>query len=65
VRSRGGGVLADYLDAFLAAGLRLTKLADIPAMASVHGPGTILPGGARFPRSPRSPRFMLLAFSKP
>jgi 2-polyprenyl-3-methyl-5-hydroxy-6-metoxy-1,4-benzoquinol methylase len=51
--------LADYLDAFLAAGLRLTKLADIPAMASGPEPRTILPDGARFPR------FMLLAFTKP
>jgi hypothetical protein len=38
---------------------RLTKLADIPAIASVHGPDTILPDGSRFPR------FMLLAFTKP
>jgi 2-polyprenyl-3-methyl-5-hydroxy-6-metoxy-1,4-benzoquinol methylase len=51
--------LEDYLDAFLMAGLRLAKLADVPARASVHGPETILPAGARFPR------FMLLAFRKP
>lgn len=51
--------LEDYLDAFIAAGLHLAKLADVPAMASVHEPGTILPEGDRFPR------FMLLAFTKP
>ena len=51
--------LEDYLDAFLTAGLRLAKLADIPAMASVHEPKTILPEGGRFPR------FMVLAFTKP
>jgi hypothetical protein len=51
--------LEDYLDAFLTAGLHLAKLADIPAMASVREPKTILPDGARFPR------FMLLAFTKP
>lgn len=51
--------LQDYLDAFLAAGLRLTKLADVTAHCSVHGPPTILPEGARFPC------FMLLAFTKP
>jgi len=49
----------DYLDAFLTAGLYLAKLADIPAMASVREPKTILLDGARFPR------FMLLAFTKP
>jgi len=51
--------LEDYLDAFLTAGLRLAKLADIPAMASTHEPRTILPDDARFPR------FLLLAFTKP
>ena len=51
--------LENYLDAFLAAGLHLTKLADIPALASTRGPDTKLPDGARFPR------FMLLAFTKP
>ncbi len=50
--------LEEYLDAFLNAGLRLTKLADLPAVTSVHGPDTILPPGCRFPR------FMLLAFAK-
>jgi SAM-dependent methyltransferase len=51
--------LEDYLDAFLAAGLRLTKLADLPALAGERPPHAILPDGVRFPR------FMLLAFSKP
>jgi SAM-dependent methyltransferase len=50
--------LQDYLDAFLGSGLSLTKLADIPAMASVSEPKTILPAGGRFPR------FMLLAFTR-
>jgi len=51
--------LEDYLDAFLAQDLRLTKLADIAARADSHRPDACLPDGARFPR------FMLLAFSKP
>ena len=51
--------LEDYLDAFLAGGLRLAKLADMPALADTHGPDAYLPPGGRFPR------FMLLAFSKP
>jgi SAM-dependent methyltransferase len=51
--------LENYLDAFHAGGLRLTKLADIPALADAHGPGAYLPPGGRFPR------FMLLAFAKP
>ena len=50
--------LENYLDAFRAGGLRLTKLADIPALAGSHRPDAYLPPGARFPR------FMLLAFSK-
>jgi 2-polyprenyl-3-methyl-5-hydroxy-6-metoxy-1,4-benzoquinol methylase len=50
--------LEEYLDTFLAGGLHLTKLADLAAVASRHGPDTILPEGARFPR------FMLLAFTK-
>ncbi|HEX8007037.1 MAG TPA: methyltransferase domain-containing protein [Trebonia sp.] len=50
--------LQDYLDAFLGSGLSLTKLADIPAMASVSEPKTILPEGGRFPR------FMLLRFTR-
>lgn len=51
--------LEEYLDAFLAAGLCLTKLADLPAVVSTQGADTILPAGCRFPR------FMLLAFAKP
>jgi SAM-dependent methyltransferase len=51
--------LENYLDAFQAGGLRLTKLADIPTLAGSHRPDAYLPPGARFPR------FMLLAFSKP
>lgn len=50
--------LENYLDAFLAGGLRLTKLADIPTLAGQHRPDAYLPDGARFPR------FMLLAFAK-
>jgi hypothetical protein len=51
--------LENYFDAFHAGGLRLTKLADMPALADTHGPDAYLPPGGRFPR------FMLLAFSKP
>jgi SAM-dependent methyltransferase len=51
--------LENYLDAFQAGGLRLTKLADIPALADVHGPQAYLPPGGRFPR------FLLLAFTRP
>ena len=51
--------LEDYLDAFHAGGLRLAKLADMPALADTHGPDAYLPPGGRFPR------FMLLAFTKP
>ncbi len=50
--------LENYLDAFHAGGLRLTKLADVPALADAHGPDAYLPPGGRFPR------FMLLAFTK-
>lgn len=51
--------LEDYLDAFHASGLRLAKLADVPAMADAHRPDAYLPPGGRFPR------FMLLAFTRP
>jgi len=51
--------LEDYLDAFLSSGLRLTKLADLPALADSHPPHAIVPEGDRFPR------FMLLGFVKP
>ena len=50
--------LEDYLDAFGAGGLRLDKLADVPALADSHRPDAYLPEGGRFPR------FMLLAFEK-
>jgi hypothetical protein len=45
--------LEEYVDAFLAAGLRLAKLADV-----AHTPPPE-PGGRRFPS------FMILAFEKP
>jgi SAM-dependent methyltransferase len=51
--------MENYFDAFLAPGLRLTKLADIETLADTHGPGAYLPEGGRFPR------FTLLAFTKP
>ena len=51
--------LEDYLDAFLSSGLRLTKLADLAALADSHPPHAIVPEGDRFPR------FMLLGFVKP
>jgi 2-polyprenyl-3-methyl-5-hydroxy-6-metoxy-1,4-benzoquinol methylase len=50
--------LEDYLDAFLGAGLRLGKLADLTGLAGERRPQTCLPEGARFPR------FMLLGFTK-
>lgn len=50
--------LENYLDASMAHSLRLTKLADIPALAGEHRPDAYLPDGARLPR------FMLLAFAK-
>ena len=46
--------LEEYVEAFGAAGLTVTRLADLPAMASVADQDTILPPGGRFPR------FMLL-----
>ncbi len=51
--------LEEYLDAFIAAGLRLTKLADSRDHCFLPAPESILPEGWRFPR------FMLLAFTKP
>lgn len=51
--------LEDYLDAFLSAGLRLTKLTDIATLADSHPPHALVPDGDRFPR------FMLLGFVKP
>jgi 2-polyprenyl-3-methyl-5-hydroxy-6-metoxy-1,4-benzoquinol methylase len=51
--------LEEYLDAFVGAGLRLTKLADSTANCFQPGPDSILPEGGRFPR------FLLLRFTKP
>ena len=51
--------LEEYFDAFIEAGLRLTKLADSTANCFQPRPDSILPEGVRFPR------FMLLAFTKP
>ena len=50
--------LTEYLDAFFAAGLRLTRLIDSPSLADAHKPDAFLPEGGRFPR------FMILAFGK-
>lgn len=50
--------MEEYLDAFLSAGLQLTKLADLPALAGDHPAHSVVPDGDRFPR------FMLLAFTK-
>jgi hypothetical protein len=50
--------LEEYVEEFAAAGLAVTRLADLSAMASVQEPDTILPAGFRFPR------FMLLALVK-
>jgi len=53
--------LPEYLDAFLAAGLRLTKLVDVdhPPVAERRARGEELPLGDQLPR------FMVLAFAKP
>jgi SAM-dependent methyltransferase len=53
--------LGEYLDAFLAAGLQLTKLLDVdsPDIAADRAADRPLPGGEELPR------FMLLAFAKP
>jgi hypothetical protein len=51
--------LEEYLDAFIAAGLRLVKLADSRDHCFLPGPASILPPEGRFPR------FLLLAFTKP
>jgi hypothetical protein len=53
------GILPRLLvEEFAAAGLSVTRLADLPAMASGQEPDSILPAGFRFPR------FMLLALVK-
>jgi hypothetical protein len=53
--------LGEYLDAFLGAGLRLTKLVDVdhPAVAADRVAGRPLPEGEALPR------YMVLAFDKP
>jgi SAM-dependent methyltransferase len=51
--------LEEYLDAFFAAGLRLTKLTDSRDRCFLPQPESVLPAGFRFPR------FLLLAFTKP
>lgn len=53
--------LGEYLDAFVAAGLHLTKLLDIdhPDIATVRATDGSLPEGEELPR------FMILAFAKP
>jgi 2-polyprenyl-3-methyl-5-hydroxy-6-metoxy-1,4-benzoquinol methylase len=47
--------LEEYLDAFLATGLRLTKLVDVPDRSQLDW---------RLPTVSRFPRFMVLAFDK-
>ena len=60
--------LADYLDAFLATGLRLSRLVDVdhPEVAAARAAGRP-PGspGSPFPAGEQLPRFMVLAFEKP
>jgi SAM-dependent methyltransferase len=53
--------LPQYLDAFLDAGLHLTKIVDVdhPRIAELRAQGETLPLGEQLPR------FMVLAFSKP
>jgi 2-polyprenyl-3-methyl-5-hydroxy-6-metoxy-1,4-benzoquinol methylase len=51
--------LAEYLDAFLDAGLALARLVELPASYPTDQPESLLPTGSRFPR------FMLLAFARP
>jgi SAM-dependent methyltransferase len=53
--------LPQYLDAFLDAGLRLTRIVDVdhPAMAAQRASGEAIPLGEQLPR------FMVLAFAKP
>jgi SAM-dependent methyltransferase len=53
--------LPQYLDAFLDAGLRLTKIVDVdhPAMTTRRASGEVIPLGEQLPR------FMVLAFAKP
>ena len=53
--------LPQYLDAFLDAGLRLTKIVDVdhPAMPPRRASGEEIPLGEQLPR------FMVLAFAQP
>ena len=53
--------LPDYLDGFLDAGLRLTKMVDVdhPNVAARRA------SGEELPPSDQLPRFMVLAFAKP
>lgn len=53
--------LPEYVDAFLAAGLQLTKILDVdhPNVAALRVPGQEMPAGEELPR------FMVLAFVKP
>ena len=53
--------LPEYLDAFLDAGLHLTKIVDVdhPTVAERRARGETLPPGEQLPR------FMVLAFAKP
>ena len=53
--------LPQYLDAFLDAGLHLTKIVDVdnPSVAARRASGETLPPGDQLPR------FMVLAFAKP
>jgi 2-polyprenyl-3-methyl-5-hydroxy-6-metoxy-1,4-benzoquinol methylase len=53
--------LAEYVDAFLAAGLHLTKIVDVdhPSIAARRAAGETLPEGEELPR------FMVLGFAKP
>jgi 2-polyprenyl-3-methyl-5-hydroxy-6-metoxy-1,4-benzoquinol methylase len=53
--------LAEYVDAFLTAGLHLTRIVDVdhPNIAALRVPGQEMPAGEELPR------FMVLAFAKP
>jgi 2-polyprenyl-3-methyl-5-hydroxy-6-metoxy-1,4-benzoquinol methylase len=53
--------LAEYVDAFLAAGLHLTRIVDVdhPRIAALRASGEPVPPGEQLPR------FMVLAFAKP
>jgi 2-polyprenyl-3-methyl-5-hydroxy-6-metoxy-1,4-benzoquinol methylase len=60
--------LADYLDAFFDAGLRLRRLVDVDRTEVAAGRAAGRPPGSPgspFPAGEQLPRFMLLAFDKP